>query len=161
MLKLRENAITSILEAAYMNLDQVLKGPLCKQTPPSEDDCRSMILGSYTSFLIARDLYPQRKTAMDVTMNLKELSAMFATLTIRTYESHDVFAIYEKIRRIVDSTYLGDLSSINRRVLIGNGLTEHKTCGEIINIATRAKRICTEIPSPSFGRASHSNVDLG
>ena len=148
MLDLREKAITSILEVAYVNLDQILKGPLCKQTPPSEVDCRCMILGSYTSFLIAQGLYPQCKKAMEVTMSLQELIAMFAKLNLRTYESHDYKAIYNRTSQIMDVASYMRPSSIDKNKLIGQGLTEHKMCGEIVNIFARSTKICASVPSP-------------
>ncbi|KAF1358934.1 hypothetical protein EJ07DRAFT_41831, partial [Lizonia empirigonia] len=72
MIDLRKQAITSMLDACYGILDQVLKGPVCKQNPTSETGCRCMILGSYVSFLVAQKLYPVRRQAADISMSLTQ-----------------------------------------------------------------------------------------
>lgn len=150
MLGLREDAITRILEAAYMILDRVLKGPTCKQEPPSEVGCRCMILGSYTSFLVANNLYPQYKKATDVTMSLQEFSAMLNTLSLVTYESHDYSTIHKQAKQIVVHSYGETTSSSIKRHLVGNGLKEHKTCGRMVDIVRQAERICETIPFPTL-----------
>ncbi|XPS72276.1 hypothetical protein M3J09_004443 [Ascochyta lentis] len=44
--EIRLGALRSILDVCYENLNQALRGKICKQTPPSETECRCMIVGS-------------------------------------------------------------------------------------------------------------------
>lgn len=148
MLELREAAITSILDVCYVNLDSVSVGPLCKQQPPSEDDYRCMILGSYTSFLMSLRLYPQRKVASEIISSVQKLSNDMSAVKICTYDSHNYAAIDEQIKDLRRKhVYTYQSFALPREKFIGHGITEHKTCGEVVTIGWRAKQICKQIPS--------------
>lgn len=157
MIDLRKQAITSMLDACYGKLDQVLQGPVCKQEPPSETECRCMILGSYISFLVAQDLYPVRRQAADVSKSLIQLYSTFKNFRVYTHDSHDYEAIVEQARKSIEEQarrssgfYSNNRtpSIPTREYFVGHGVTEHKTCGEIVNIATRATQIWSQLPSP-------------
>jgi hypothetical protein len=120
--KLRLGATESIVSSCYDDLDLVSKGPLCKPNPPSEVDCRCMILGSYVSY-------------------------MFSALEIRTHESHDYNALGKETKYINQKSY-HTVTHFPKNKLIGKGTTERKTCCEVVNIAARVKKIRSNIPSP-------------
>lgn len=159
MIDLRKQAITSMLDACYGKLDQVLQGPVCKQEPPSETECRCMILGSYISFLVAQELYPGRKRAADVSMSLIQLHSTFAKLRVYTHDSHDYEAIAEQAKKSIaeqarrssgfySHNRIPSIPPNTREYFVGHGVTEHKTCGEIDSIAARAWQIWCHLPSP-------------
>jgi len=106
-----------------------------------------MIMGSYVSFLIAKGLYPQRKDAVDITMSIHDLSNIFSALEIRTHESHDYNALGREIKGIKQKSY-HTVTQYTKDKLIGKGITEHKTCGEVVDIAAQVKKICLSIHSP-------------
>ncbi|KAF3052724.1 hypothetical protein E8E11_009750 [Didymella keratinophila] len=147
MLDLRKEAIASILNICYANLDSVLVGSVCKQQPPSEDDCRCMIMGSYTSFLMSLKLYPLRKLASEITSSVQKLSDNLGAVKIRTYESHDYKAIEKQITHLKNRKSPYQQLDLTKDKLVGHGITEHKTCGDMINIGWRAKEICEKMPS--------------
>ena len=62
-----------MLEVIYNVLDRVMKGPVCEVKESRETKCGAMVLGSYISFLLAKDLYPVRRAAADVSLSIQEL----------------------------------------------------------------------------------------
>lgn len=78
----------------------------------------------------------------------QEYSVMFGKLQIRTYESHDYRAIDEEAGPTKSKQCFGPMPHLTRDIFVGKDITEHKICGEVVGIATRAKQISSQIPSP-------------
>jgi len=47
-----------------------MKGPGCEVKGSRETKCGAMVLGSYISFLLAKDLYPVRRAAAETLLSI-------------------------------------------------------------------------------------------
>ncbi|KAK1907408.1 hypothetical protein P3342_005734 [Pyrenophora teres f. teres] len=50
----------------------IMKGPVCEVTESRETKCGAMVLGSYISFLLAKDLYSVRRAATETSLSIQE-----------------------------------------------------------------------------------------
>ena len=75
---------------------------------------------------------------------------MFGTLQIRTPKSHDYRVLRDHTEKLRATRFYSSVSAPAniREDFIGHRITDHKTCGGVVDIATRAKQICAQIPSP-------------
>ncbi|EFQ88387.1 hypothetical protein PTT_15759 [Pyrenophora teres f. teres 0-1] len=72
MADVRRTILASVLDIIYETLDRIMKGPVCEVTESRETKCGAMVLGSYISFLLAKDLYSVRRAATETSLSIQE-----------------------------------------------------------------------------------------
>lgn len=151
-MKVREEALSSILEKCYAVLDNLLTTQTCILKHPSGSSrdavqCRSMILGSLLSGLINCGLYPERETGATLNMSVRKLRSKLLNIHIQMYDSHD----YAEIVTYADRRdNYGSFRSVpkDRNSFLEHGIYPHTECGEQIMFATITNSIVGQMPSP-------------
>ena len=73
MADVRKMIIASMLEVVYNVLDRIMRGPVCEVKRLLETKCGAMVLGSYISFLLAKDLYLVHRAAAETSLSIRGL----------------------------------------------------------------------------------------
>ncbi|KAF1829917.1 hypothetical protein BDW02DRAFT_535226 [Decorospora gaudefroyi] len=106
MMHIRNTVLTAMLDELYKALDRIIEGPVCCSKSNYEKKCRSMVLGSYVSFLLENNLYPKRCTPTETSLSIKRLSNLVADSEIAIYES-----AYEPSHKHISCSQVFDFKS--------------------------------------------------
>jgi hypothetical protein len=109
-----------------------------------------MILGSYVSFLVNGNLYPLRRTAVDITLSIKDLDSLVQAAELLTFESHD----YMKIQAAKNPPnqsfgyHAPTEAEVKALYIKGLGVISHKCCTDAFEFRSQIRQYRDGTPSP-------------
>jgi hypothetical protein len=107
-----------------------------------------MVLGSYVSFLINKDLYPIRRTSIDITLSIEELDTLVQAVELLALDSHH----YTKINAAKPHSqfHFRDLDEAELKVfhIKELGVISHKRCTDAFGFQSQIRRYRDDTLSP-------------
>ncbi len=136
-----------MLQGCYSKLDTIIEKHVCLEKKANDEaaNCRSMILGSLLSQLMAHRLYPNRLSGSDINLSVRGLQGILESIKLKTIDSVD----YTLITKHVKEPYFGNYPT-KREDFIAHGVNSHAKCGNVVNNTLHIVLTVGQMASPTL-----------
>lgn len=102
-----------------------------------------MVLGSFVSFLMEKNLYPTRRAASETSLSIQQLYDYSNAAEILTFESHDYAEMVAHVKRTNCDPTKATADTFKHQ----GGLTLHRKCFGAFHLRTKLRAIYSDIDS--------------